>query len=269
MINTVIKLNKFNKNNPLYTLSFSYCKRLFFEKDTTYHSTVSNQYKLVFVLSGKARITTKESTYNLNENDCFMAGRFNKFSLGDCDNTKVYILSFSYDAPLPFFQDCKYKAIEHADVLRPWFEMLYDIKIQPQVLCGVADATVLLLLQQITQLSMSDRQQMILYKKCLTYIEENVHKALTVEGVADAMGYSRIHLARITKACGGKSLKELIDFARIRKLKELARNRYSTEELASKLSFDSPELLRKYFRYQTGQTLASYIRQNAFMKNKE
>lgn len=267
MINTVIELNKFNKSNPIYTLSFSYCKRLFLEKDAVYRSIVSDRYKLVYVLSGKARITTKESTYILNENDCFMASRFNEFSLGDCDNTKVYLLSFSYDAPLPFFTNCKFKMIKKADWLRPYFEMLYDVIIHPQILCGAADATVLLLLQNIAHMSMGDRNQMNLYRNCYNYIEENAHKALTAESVAAAMRYSKNHLGRIVKACSGKSLKELIDFARIRKIKELAKNRYTIEELALKLDFPSAELLRKYFRYQTGQNLPDYIRQNAFKKS--
>ncbi len=264
MIHTVNELNKFNKNNPLYTLSFYYCKRLLIEEGAAYRSTVSDRYKLVYVISGKARVSTKEQSYLLGENDCFIAAKFNEFTLGECKNTKVYLLSFSYDAPLPFFEDCRFRSLEKADSIRFLLEDLCEAGMLPHTLYGAADATVLLLLQKVAQLSLGNRDQLTLYQKCCDYIEEHAHRAITAENVAAALSYSKDHLNRTVKACSGKSLKALINLARVRKIKELAKNRYSSDALALQLDFGSAELLRKFFRYQTGQHLSDYIRQNAF-----
>ena len=266
MIHTVNELNKFNKNNPLYTLSFYYCKRLLIEEGAAYRSIISDRYKLVYVLSGKARVSTKERSFLLNENDCFIASKFNEFTMGECKNTKVYLLSFSYDAPLPFFKDCRFRQLENAESIRFLFKELCETSLQPHTLYGAADATVLLLLQKIAKISLGDPNQLALYQKCYEHIEENAHNAITAESVASALGYSKDHLSRIVKTCGGKSLKALINHVRLQKIKELAKNHHSIEELANRLDFASPELLRKYFRYQTGQTLSDYIRQNAFKK---
>ena len=264
MIYTVNELEKFNKNNPLYTLSFYYCKRLLIEEGAAYRSVVSDRYKMIYVLSGKARVTTKERSYLLGENDCFMAAKFNEFTLGECKNTKVYLLSFSYDAPLPFFEECRFRLLEKADSLRFLLDDLCETSMLSHSLYGGPDATVLLLLQKVAQLSLGDRNQLALYQKCYDYIENHAHEGITTESVAASLGYSKDHLGRVIKACSGKSLKALIDFVRTRKLKELAKTRYSTEELAGRLGFGSAELLRKFFRYQTGQNLSDYIRQNAF-----
>ena len=266
MIHTINELNKFNKNNPLYTLSYYYCKRLLIEEGGTYRSIVSDHHKIVYVLSGAARIATKEQSYLLSENDCMLCSRFNEFTLSPLKNAKVYLVSFSYDSPLPFFRDGRFLYIKKAEELLPLLNDLYTSENSLILLDGSNDAAVLLLLQKIARLTAGDQNQLALYQKCCEYIEAHVHLGLSAQSVAIALGYSKDHLGRVVKTCSGKSLKALIDFARVRKIKELAKNRYASERIAEQLGFASPELLRKFFRYQTGQTLAAYTRQNAFKK---
>lgn len=266
MIHTVNELNKFNKNNPLYTLSFYYCKRLLIEEGAVYRSIISDRFKIVYVLSGKARLSTKRDSFHLNENDCFLCPKFKEFSLSECKNTKVYVVSFSYDAPLQFLEKAKPIYACKAEDLLWLLTELFESESYRQNLDGANEAAVLMLLQKLARLTSGDQNQLALYQKCCEYVENHVHLNLSASDVADALGYSKDHLGRVVKACSGKSLKALIDFIRVRKIKELAKNRHSSAVIAERLGFSSAELLRKYFRYQTGQNLPDYIRQNAFKK---
>lgn len=264
MLHTVNELQKFNKNNPLYTLSFYYCKRLLIEEGAVYRSGVSDRYKIVYLLSGKARLSTRKKSFLLSENDCFLCSKFNEFTLSECKHAKVYVVSFSYDAPLRFLDNSPFLQVQKAEELLGLLDDLYESENFQHNLDGANDAAVLLLLQKLARLTTGDQNQLALYQKCYAYIDANAHLAPSTESVADALGYSKDHLGRVVKQCSGKSLKALIDFIRVRKIKELAKNRYSSDVIAEKLGFASAELLRKFFRYQTGQTLASYTRQNAF-----
>ncbi|MBD2754302.1 response regulator [Spirosoma validum] len=83
-----------------------------------------------------------------------------------------------------------------------------------------------------------------------------------VEPLADAVGMSRMHLSRKTKAMTGLTPNELIRMIRLKRAAELLLTGASISEVADRVGFDTPAYFSKVFKDQYRLTPSEYIEKN-------
>jgi AraC-like DNA-binding protein len=103
-----------------------------------------------------------------------------------------------------------------------------------------------------------------LVRRCRMYIREHVYEELTVARIAEAMNFSRSHLAHIFKAETGQTLMAVIQEEKIREATRLVDlTPLSLTEIGLKLGFCSQSHFTKAFRKITGTTPSNYRREHA------
>ena len=83
-----------------------------------------------------------------------------------------------------------------------------------------------------------------------------------VEPLAAAMGMSRMHLSRKTKAMTGLTPNELIRMIRLKRAADLLLTRASVSEVADRVGFDTAAYFSKVFKDQYQLTPSEYIEKN-------
>lgn len=97
---------------------------------------------------------------------------------------------------------------------------------------------------------------------CCDYIESHIEEGVSVEELAQRVGYNKYYLARKFKEETDISI---IDYARIAKIERakqlLAYSSHSIDEISTKLHFCSRSYFSKSFQHITGVTPAEYRKQ--------
>lgn len=100
-----------------------------------------------------------------------------------------------------------------------------------------------------------------LVRRCRMYIREHVYEELTVARIAEAMSFSRSHLAHIFKAETGRTLMEVIQEEKIHEAERLIElTPLSLTEIGLKLGFCSQSHFARVFRKITGTTPSEFRR---------
>ena len=96
--------------------------------------------------------------------------------------------------------------------------------------------------------------------KIIKYIEQNIHKPITVLEVANVVGYSPFHLSHLFKENMGITLKDYISNKRIEFAKEqLMLGRFTVTEISNRLGFLNLQSFSRSFKQKTGQTPTEFI----------
>ena len=90
------------------------------------------------------------------------------------------------------------------------------------------------------------------------YVEENLGKPISVDGVAKALGVSRTTAYVLFKKSFGKSITEYVNYRRIEKAKSLIVSGATTAEILESLGLDDANYFYRLFRKIAGVTLAEY-----------
>ncbi len=97
--------------------------------------------------------------------------------------------------------------------------------------------------------------------RAMQYVEQNLHRPLTVTDIAGALGYSTCYLSHLFRQKTDTTLQGYIQACKIRKARELmALNRFTLTQIAEKLGFPSPQAFSRTFRAQTGRSPSEYLR---------
>lgn len=236
-----------------FTAEIFKCDKISLDKGKTFKIINSSGFSLLYVSKGQIML----DCHKLNNGDVLCLGRFTKTRIIGEHSAEFFYLTFSLSVEPRLFSGeppIFYSKHEIAE----YFEKLYSLRHLKEVLSGVKEAYLLLILNHLnTSLLFSTTEQQ-LFNTTYNYIENNIKQYLTPTSVADAMNCTVTHLNRIIRQHSGKSLGEFIAERRITEIKQLCRFGFSTNEIAEKLSFPTTELLRKYFRYHAGLSLKNY-----------
>ena len=124
-----------------------------------------------------------------------------------------------------------------------------------------SDCYLLLTLQEISKYAKSMPAQQVLYDRVCRYILMHTTDDLSVQKIADALGYHKDHICRTVRRCSGKTVKELIMKERIHTAKGLlSSTNYSIAKIAFLLQFPSANSFIKYFKYHVAMTPSEYRR---------
>lgn len=101
--------------------------------------------------------------------------------------------------------------------------------------------------------------------KAVAYIQQNFHRKLSIQELADESGYSLYHFSRLFKGHTGYTPNDFIIKTRIEKAKSLLANMsYPLELVAQKCGFNSENYLIKIFKAWEGVTPGSYRKNRIF-----
>lgn len=93
------------------------------------------------------------------------------------------------------------------------------------------------------------------------HIDNNISSALTVNGIADSLGYSPYYISHHFRERSGVTLQSYITKRKIEKSKELIElNRYSFTEIAEKLGYLNLQSFSRVFRKETGMSPSAYLK---------
>lgn len=96
-------------------------------------------------------------------------------------------------------------------------------------------------------------------KEIVTYLKAHLYERLSIEDVCKTLNYNKSHLFKCFKSDMGTSIMAYFHQLKIEKAKQLLReNEWSVTQIATTLSFDSPNYFSKSFKKTTGYTPLQY-----------
>lgn len=96
-------------------------------------------------------------------------------------------------------------------------------------------------------------------QNCCDYIEAHIKEPLTLDMLADRLGYTKYYLSRRFKAETGCTVNNYIQNTRVERAKTLLRcTQYSVAKIAEELCFASASHFSTVFRRMTGESPAQY-----------
>ncbi len=121
------------------------------------------------------------------------------------------------------------------------------------------DALLTLILDEVNKHTVTDENKRQIYDRVCTYISDNADKALTVEGISEAMNYNKDYLCRIIREYNGSSIKQLIIDEKLTAAKSLLQmTNYSCEKIGALIGISSANKFVKFFKYHMNETPGEY-----------
>ena len=103
-------------------------------------------------------------------------------------------------------------------------------------------------------------------KKLLQYVEERLSDSeLSIDDICSNVGVSRTHLYRKIKAMTGLSMAEVIKEIRLKRAKQLLKDRkFNINEVAHMVGFSDTDYFRKCFKAEFGITPSEYYKSRGY-----
>lgn len=248
-----------NRDAEEISVNFIKCNKISLEKGNYFRQINSLECSAIFVTSG---ILSNEKN-RVGIGDIFILNKFSKIKFTAETHTEILLLTFSISKDYNFLETSS-KTFKADLQLTEYFESLYNFRYYNTALPGVKEAYLLLILNSLNTAYNSTSSEQRLYTATYAWIEKNIKSYITPQTAAKAMNCTVTHLNRIVRAHSGKSLGEIITDRRITEIKQECKHGLSIAQIAQKLDFSTPELLRKYFRYHTGTSIKKYILKNLY-----
>lgn len=234
-------------------ISIAKIRKLHLERDGVFYSKIAENKTLLAVIYGSIIISDKE----IKKGNVVYISKYANYKFSAIEPAEVIEILFEYsDDRLPLFREkirvfkAPLDTIEYIN--RIYYNMFYI-----NTLSGVNEALLLNVINMLNILCDSYSTKLGLYKKFCEWLESSSY--VTAEQAAVSMGCTIAHLNRTVKQYSGKCLNTVISEKMILEIKMLIKySSCSTKEIALKLGFSSPELLRKFFKYHTGISLKEY-----------
>ncbi len=222
-----------------------------------YQCNLAQTHVLFFVEAGNVFLNNKK----VSAGSVLHISRFGNFTLSSSDCANLIEITYDYSDEILLFD-------ESIRIIKPTFEIaqyikkIYDNCFLSGLISGVNEGLLLNVLNTLNNLCDSHPADLGLYQRCRKWIEQNAVSNINAQITANAMNCSVAHLNRTVKKYSGKCLNDIIAEIRITEIRRLIGNStFSTKEIAQKLDFGSPELMRKFFKYHTGISLKEYKKQ--------
>ena len=110
----------------------------------------------------------------------------------------------------------------------------------------------------------------VMTKRMLSYIEENLEEDLTLESLAEYMNYSKFYMERVFKENTGVTLCKYIQGRRLEAAaRKLAETKQPVVEIAFEAGYGSQQAFTRAFRYEYRCTPQEYRRIGIFVPKHE
>ncbi len=103
-------------------------------------------------------------------------------------------------------------------------------------------------------------------KEATRYLQQNIHKKLTIADICSQIGYSRTTIFRLFREHTGQTPMEYLVQMKIQSAKQMLRETdFSVMEISYRLGFDSSNYFTKVFKRYTGLTPSAYKKRIRFL----
>ena len=238
-----------------YTVNFFYCTKHRAEETSSCFTGTAGSYCLIYLLSGEMGIGSE----SVKKGDMIFFAKLSHRPVEVYEGCEWLCVMFDYSHSMPMLHKREYCLIHASTQMRELVESLYVSASYRATMPGVREAMLLVILNEANRMTRSEAKSIALYGEACEWIEKHATRAISVEEVAHAMGYTREHLNRIFRTAGGQSVGSFIAKARLWEIEQLCRvKELPSAEIAKRLDFASAELLCKFFRYHKGMSLHQY-----------
>ena len=98
-------------------------------------------------------------------------------------------------------------------------------------------------------------------------LNENVRSRITLEFIADTLGYSQTHVKALFKKRTGTSIIKYFNGLKVQEAKKLiSENEHSFSDIASMLGYDSVQYFCTQFKAYTNMTPSEYLKSVKILK---
>lgn len=230
------------------------CRQYTFESGQVYRTGLTENHTLILTVSGSVCFGGR----TVGSGHFLYLSRFSGFTLEIPRGACILQITFEYSEPIPLFRE-RVRVLKAPLKTREYANELYFNTFLQESLPGVNDGLLLNILSTLNILCSSGCGELSLYQKCCEWLEQQAGVYVTAEDAAAAMNCTVAHLNRVVKKNSGKCLSEMVGERQLRKIKQFLDDpAYSTKDIARRMGFGSPELLRKYVKYHTGLSLKEY-----------
>lgn len=229
-------------------------RRLHLDSGDTYRIPMTESDTLLWLADGSLRFREQRV-----EQGCVLfVAKFSCLRLTAEAASDLLEISFSYSEEIPLL-GAKSRLLQAPPELQGWFQAIDRGRLFQSRLTGADEGLLLNILDGLNRLCTSHSTELDLYQRCCQWINRHIAEDINAESVAAAMGCTVAHLNRTIQKHSGKHLSVLLAERKISAIRQMVQvGNASTAVIAERLHFQSPELLRKFFKYHTGQTLREY-----------
>ena len=270
----------------IYT-TFSY----YYTPSFIFHGEWHDAWELVYVISGEIIIETEEETFTLKARQAFLH-KPNEFHKHRANNIACNVCVISFDSDSPRLYELTRRVLPISQYMQSLIYRVTDegtlylagknaipLRAKNETVgfaCGqiIKNMLELLLIELLRQEEQEPTQNssvpsrsektLILSIKC--YLSENLYRKLTLEEIANGLGYSVSHICSAFKKHMGMSVIHYFISLRIAKAKDLiAEGKMSLSEISDALDFDTIQYFSTQFKKFVGIPPSQY---SAFWKNR-
>lgn len=266
--------------HTIYTI-FQY----YYEPDFVFPGEYHEAWELIYVVKGEVKITTNEGTQILKPLHAFLH-KPNEFHIHSANNVECNVCVVSFSAtdeqnllyqlaghPLPiseYMQSLIYRITDEG-ILYLAGKNYTPARLETEIVgfgCGqiIKNTLELLLIElsrqensnhaEIPNLSRGEKTLIISIKR---YLLENMNRNLSLDEIAQNLGYSVSHICSSFKKNVGCSIIHYFIKLRIEKAKELISDtKMSLSEISDYLNFDTIQYFSKQFKKITGTSPSQY-----------
>lgn len=271
----------------VYT-TFSY----YYTPTFIFHGEWHDAWEFVYAISGEVILETEEKTVVLKPGQAFLH-KPNEFHKHRANNVACNACFISFDADNPKLYDIAGQVLQISQFMQT---LIYRITDEgPLYLAGknytpprsknetlsfacgqiIKNTLELLLIELIRQQedeltkneSSLSRNEKTLILSIKRYLSENLHRKLSLEEIANGLGYSVSHVCSAFKKHTGMSVIHYFICLRINKAKELiAEGKMSLSEISDYLEFDTIQYFSTQFKKFVGVPPSQY---SAILKSRK
>ena len=220
-------------------------------------------HNIVFVTEGTLYMELEGKRYAIKKNEfLFMPHGSNSRGYRASDEpTCFYHIIFSSET-VPDFET--YFSIANTENIRTLYALLTDVSRNRDYSREAKDGILRLLLYEIAyQHSRNDIQTestaVTIVAQMKRYIQNSLHRNLTVEDVANHFGFSAKHASRLFYSGEHTTIKTYHSMFRIKAIEEHLRStNIPIVDLAKKMGFANADALHRYYKYHTGRTIKEF-----------
>lgn len=115
-------------------------------------------------------------------------------------------------------------------------------------------------IHRVHEIQLQGKEYSPFVNDCIALIHRNIYEKITLEDLAEALGYSTYYLSSQFKKQTGQSIGDYMTDLRIEKAKEmLTYNNISLTDLSAKLHFSTPSYFSSVFKKRTGLPPSAYV----------
>lgn len=115
-------------------------------------------------------------------------------------------------------------------------------------------------IHRVHEIQLQGKEYSPFVNDCIALIHRNIYEKITLEDLAEALGYSTYYLSSQFKKQTGQSIGDYMTDLRIEKAKEmLTYSNISLTDLSAKLHFSTPSYFSSVFKKHTGLTPSAYV----------